>query len=249
MDKIKSSYQNKKARMIRFAVLLIIAGLVLFGFDAGFLPAEYKHIFISWQMFLMAIGVLALLNKQLISGSILIIIGGIFLIPSFDIKLYWPLILVIVGIILIIKVVGFSSSGKRRDLQTDEKSNPDSRSDDNILTNNEDFIDKNVLFSSSDQILLTSNLTGGEMNVMFGEIKLDLRKTQLSSSFEVLELNSLFGSIVVYVPDDWKLNIVKSEILFGGIQDNRRVQENIDVNAPVLSLKAATIFGNIEIRN
>lgn len=235
------------------AFLFILAGTFLLGLNFGFIPAIYKPILISWQMLLIAIGLLELCKKHFSGGFILIAIGSIFIYPviarafpdhfaeiDLNIKQWWPLILIIVGITLIL---GKSASGKRCRKHF---------SDNNQTTYNQDNanqIDENVLFSGTEHIILSQEFEGGEANVMFGEIKLDLRKANLSPNLNSLKAACMFGSISIYVPSDWDIKVKKS-VLFGNIEDKRTVSADQSFNEnPVLNIKCECLFGNIEIKN
>lgn len=264
----KENINNRSStgkKRIFFALLLIIVGFLLIGFDAGFIPEIYKSIVISWQMLLIVLGVNAFYRKRYTAGLLLFSIGIIFLLPvlgrtfpeifgvlhNLDLRLYWPIVLIAIGIAMIFTR---TFSERRKNKYDKENSNIEVNNDASKdvdlkgIYNNGDSVDKNVLFSSSTQIVFSNNFKGGELNAAFGAIQIDLRKVKLSEN-NFLEANALFGSVILYIPEDWKIN-VKSENLFGGIQDKRiNISQNFDDNTPALNFKGGCVFGSIEIRS
>jgi len=244
-----------------FAVLLIIIGLLFLGFNTGFISHIYKPLLLSWQMLLIGIGFLAILKKQYTSAFVLMAVGVFFLLPeindifpsifnykTLNLRSYWPLILIVVGLVIIFRK---PSSRSRRDnkwIEENEDAFPDENPD-TFLRNNKNIIEENVIFGSSEQILFSTEFKGGELNVMFGEIKLDLRKSQLNQQNNLLQANALFGSIIIYIPEHWKISM-KKDALLAGIQDKRISKENdLSENAPILHLKCSCLLGSIEIKN
>ena len=107
-----------------------------------------------------------------------------------------------------------------------------------------------MIFGGSEQIILSQNFKGGEANVIFGELILDLRKAQLGENIAYLELNAIFGSLVVYIPSEWTLKVDSSTVL-GAFQDRRLYKDESleNENGARVIMEANSIFGNIEIRN
>lgn len=239
------------------ALLFILAGALLLSFNLGYIPAMYKPIFISWQMLLIAIGAVELCKRHYSGGVILVAIGSIFIYPvltrifpeyslGFDlsIKQWWPLVLIIVGLALILSKKAKNSRCRKYFSGNDYDSCNQSN------TSNSNKINENVLFSGTEHIILSQEFEGGEANVVFGEIKIDLRKAQLSKDgANYLEAACLFGSIQIFVPSDWDVRLKKS-VMFGNIEDKRFVSlEPTTTNKPIITLKCDCLFGNIEIKN
>ncbi len=239
------------------AFLFILAGVLLLGFNFGYISPVYKPIIISWQMLLIALGTVSLCKRHYTGGLILIAVGGIFIYPvvtrifpeyfvgiDFNFAQWWPLILIIIGLVVI-----FSKNVGRRKwrkyLSEDHSWNTFNQNN----ASNTNRMDENVLFSGTEHIIFSQEFEGGEANVMFGEIKIDLRKAQLSPNDNFLKVACLFGSIQLYVPSDWNIKISKS-VIFGGVEDQRRVSsEQVTDGKPVLNIKCDCLFGSIEIKN
>ena len=93
--------------------IFIIIGTILLGRNFHFIPNWISNVFISWQMLLIALGIISIfVKKNMISGLILISIGGIFLLNKFwfftffQWQIIWPSAFVLIGVLLISNVIG-----------------------------------------------------------------------------------------------------------------------------------------------
>lgn len=251
---------NSNGNGIGFALFLILFGGVYLFLNLGIIPTEYKRILISWQMLLIVLGIWTLLKRQYVGAFVLLAVGTFFIYPvlcnvfpeyfvrfDIDLKTYWPVLLIAGGILLVISR-SFPSAKKshRKEYKyesTNDNYNPAEQ-------NSADYIDKNLMFGGSEQIVLSQNFKGGEANVMFGELIIDLRRANLSEFAGVLEANVMFGSIVIYIPSDWAVEL-KSNSLLGSFEDKRyHFSEKIrETGMPRLVIKGSAMFGSGEIRN
>lgn len=260
----KRGRNNGKAEGIGFAVFPILLGAVFLLLNTGVIPKMYKPLLISWQMLLIVFGVWALIKRQFTWGMVLIIIGGFFIYPvlsrvfpesfasiNIDFKTYWPVLLIVVGLFLVIgKANLFGSKRSRRNewQSVSDGNNEYRQGTDDAQQSSTDFIEKSIMFGSSEQIVLSSNFMGGEGNVMFGELIVDLRRAQLAEGIYKLELNVMFGSIVLYVPPGWHVELQASSIL--GSFDDKRYRHEVVANSPSkLIVKGSAMFGGGEIRS
>jgi len=259
----KDKYLFKKGwgNGIGFALFLILFGGIYLFLNLGIIPIEYKRILISWQMLLIVLGIWSLLKRQFVGAFFLIAIGCFFIYPvlcsvfpeyfvGFDvnIKTYWPVLLIAGGVLLVISR-SFPSLKKdynkkyRHDESTSDHYNPAEQ-------NSADYVDKNLMFGSSEQIVLSQNFKGGEANVMFGELIIDLRRANLSEFAGTLEANVMFGSIVIHTPSDWAVELQSSSLL--GSFENKRYHpsdKTSEIGMPCLVIKGNAMFGSGEIRN
>jgi len=105
----KSHYDNYRKKGL-LGVIIIFAGLALLLFNTGIFPEYFRHIIFSWPMLLLIIGIVSLIGSEnRIPGVILMLIGGFFLMPrvfDFNISfthLFWPLILICLGILILVR--------------------------------------------------------------------------------------------------------------------------------------------------
>lgn len=245
---------------VGFALLLVLVGGILLGFNLGVIPVEYKNILISWQMLLIVLGFLALFRRHLIGGFALLSVGTFFILPlvgrcfpaifndSFsDLHTYWPVLLIIVGILFLFKKK--DKKWQHRCGASVEESPVEILDANSHAEDKSGYIEKSVMFSNIEQIVFSSDFKGGDVNVAFGEVKLDLRKVTSLNEKNRMEINVMFGAAVIYVPENWHLNM-KSSNMFADIQDKRhKIDTYQETNNLTLHLKASCLFGSIEIRN
>lgn len=258
----KDKYLFKRGRGngFGFALFLILFGGVYLFLNLGIIPIEYKRILISWQMLLIVLGIWSILKSQFIKAFVLIAIGVLFIYPSlssvlpeylagfdFDVKTYWPVLLIAGGILLVLSRSCPSSRKSCRKEHGSESSNDNYNS---AEQNSADYVDKNLMFGSSEQIVLSQNFKGGETNVMFGELIIDLRRAKLSEYPGILETNVMFGSVVIYTPSDWVIEL-KSSSFLGSFEDKRyHLHDKIsESGARRLIIKGSAMFGSGEIRS
>jgi uncharacterized membrane protein HdeD (DUF308 family) len=74
---------KRNLRNTLIGLVFVVAGIFIMGHRMGFISHYLFHAIISWQMLLIAIGVIQLLTKRnKTSGVILILIGSFFIMPQ-----------------------------------------------------------------------------------------------------------------------------------------------------------------------
>jgi hypothetical protein len=189
------------------------------------------------------------------------------------VQIYWPLLLVAGGIIFIIywllpekrrrNHLWYHCHGERRhfefysydkaerkgdcgDSGMDEKSGSGAQ-DSKSYGKSNGTLDKNVIFAGSDQIFLDDVFTGGKINVVFGGMNLDLRRTTLPEGETCLETDVVFGGINIYAPNTWLIEI-RTDNMCAGFVDSRYVRGNVD-NSRKLIIRGSLVFGGGEINS
>jgi Predicted membrane protein (DUF2154). len=237
---------------IIFGVLVLLAGVLLFAFNAGWLPFVYKHVIFSWPFLLVVCGICCFFaKKHWWLGTTLILIGGFFLLPRFQIadlgfiaRNKWPIILSIGGLLIIAKTLfwpqhyaegfcvkvnnnGASNKGKYRGMPG--------------------YIDRTYTFSGCEEKFSHSAFKGGEINCVFGGMELDLSDSTLAEGSHTLEINAVFGGCVLYLPPSWKVEVHPSST-FGKFTDSRpKASFEVDEKS-LLIIKTNAVFGGGEIK-
>jgi predicted membrane protein len=224
-------------------VIVIVAGFLLLLSNTGYLPYELKHILFSWQMLLIGIGVVSLFSSESRTpGTILIMIGGAFIIPRiFDISfnvmhLFWPVILIGVGVLILTKRMPrrpFQSRG----FQANANQNLD-----------DGFIHEENIFSGGKQRVMHQVFRGGHINCVFGGSEVDLTQATLAEGVSELEVNTIFGGVTLIVPADWRIQLKMTSIM-GGFSDKRSYIKESPDTSRVLIIKGSTIFGGGELKS
>lgn len=259
-NELKNSYRTGYTKGLGFGIILMVLGVLFLGFNFGIFPHQLRHVVFSWPMLLISIGVINLFKRHLFSGSVLITIGGFFLIPriigaypeyfpgvdgSFT-HTYWPLLLIAAGILMILSKIfgpkwGFNGFGEKHHHHHHHHYNHEK------YAGNPGGFSKNSIFGAGEHIVLEPEFKGGELNAVFGGITLDLRKTNLPEGETRLDVNAVFGGITILVPNNWLVE-THLDAVFGGFEDKRFKVDTIDTSRKLV-ITGACVFGGGELRN
>jgi predicted membrane protein len=238
--------KQKRMKKIMFGLLLIAAGVLLLGFNAGFLPEEYRHIIFSWPMILVAIGLMNIFSKEsLFTGIILLTIGGFFLLPHL-IPLpdnfhhnFWPALLIIIGVLMIARRTIFANRthGFFQNEATSE------------LRNEAGYIVLNNIFGGGKHRVPPTEFKGGKITNIFGGTELDLTQATLAPGTNILQIECIFGGASIIVPADWVVQVQVSSVM-GGFSDKRSAIKNTsDASDRELIIKGSAIFGGGDLKS
>lgn len=240
-----------------FGVILIAVGVILILERLNLIPESMADMLISWQMLLIGVGVLSLIGGNRTAGTIMIVIGGTFMIPELITvphevrRIYWPLILVAIGVSILLR---------RRDHQKPDKGNDpiitnpnnDASQSSNSAYSADSFntFDDFVIFGGREIFVTSQALIGGKATSIFGGIEFDLRKASLQPGGAVIDCVSVFGGCGFKIPMDWN---VRNEVttIFGAFTDKRGDTYNDRYYDPskTLVIKGISMFGGIEVKH
>ncbi|MCK9203802.1 MAG: cell wall-active antibiotics response protein [Bacteroidales bacterium] len=234
----ESRYMMKKYAV---GIIIIAVGVILLLVNTDILPYQVKHIIISWQMLLITIGIVSFFSSESrMPGTILILIGGFFLLPRiFDLPfnamhIFWPLILIAIGVLIL---------SKRMPHHPWQKS---------INTPNQPledgYIHEENIFSGGKRRIMHQVFRGGHISCVFGGSELDLTQATLAEGVNELEVNAIFGGVTLIVPSDWKIQLKMTSIL-GGFDDKRAYVKESPDPSRLLLIKGSAIFGGGEIKS
>jgi len=264
-NEMRNSYRSGYTKGIGFGLVLMLIGVVFLGFNFGLIPMNLKSVIISWPMLLILIGVINLFKRHIFSGTIFVITGCFFIIPLFIntcptcfpgltidfTHIYWPLLLIAAGILLIIgRIFGRSWCFNEWDHYNHHHHHHRHREYHGFNYTRNAYtsgFSKNSVFGSGDHIVLDPVFNGGDLNAVFGGITLDLRRTTIPEGDTTLEVNAVFGGITIFVPSDWFVE-THLDAVFGGFQDNRVPKEPLDKTRKLI-ITGSCVFGGGEIRN
>lgn len=244
-----SSSHGTKRKGILFGLLLVLAGLLFLSFNFGWIDPALRPVLFSWPMILIVLSIISFSKRDYSFGVIGLIAGLFFLLPRIAqvypgfisgvdtdfARIYWPVLLILLGLVLIFRI-GSGRGGKRhayRQISSDPTENINGR------------IEKNVLFGGSESIFLSPVFTGGTINATFGGVVLDLRKTSLPEGETYLDIDTTFGGVELYIPDNWWIE-TRFHTVFGGVEDKRIVLQPDYMRK--LILQGNLTFGGCEIR-
>ena len=236
-----------------FALILVAIGLLLLEFNMDLLPHIWKRFFFSWPMALLVLGIGQLFKPKFIGGVILSLTGIFFLFSKAaniypDIELYeqfistfWPLLIIIAGVLILLSAI--LRPGRRRfnhkvtcadDKQTNQSENNDGK------------INYRLTFSGTEQVILDPVFKGGNIDITFGGMELDLRRTSLAEGDTFLYITAVFGGVEITAPDNWDIELRQNRFA-GGVEDSRVKGVEIDRTRKLIIIAKCT-FGGIDIK-
>ncbi len=243
-------HQGLKISTIVTGLLVITAGILLFLFNTGVLDPACKPIVFSWQMLLVALGFNGLFSRQgWFFSIVLMMVGGFFLLQKMDIPRMafltqngWTIILVFIGLLILFHAIFKQNSFSCCSNKFDKKKGW------NYCKNESGYVEFNYVFSGTNEKLSMEVFRGGEINCVFGGIELDFYDCQLPEGVTHLELNTVFGGTVLYIPQEWNVEI-RGDQVFGNFVDSRPHSGfEIDKNRTLI-IKASSVFGGGEIKS
>lgn len=230
--------ERRGNRRFYLGVILIGVGAVLILERLNILPWGLSDLLVSWQMLLIAIGVISIMNGKQTGGIVLIGVGAFFILPELiDVprevkRMYWPAILVLIGVALIRR--------HRTDVPMEQ----------GTAGRSFDLFDDFVIFGGRESFINSPNLRGGRTTSMFGGIEYDLRQAKLAPQGAVIDCICVFGGAGFKVPLDWQ---VRNEVttIFGAFSDKRgdTFQQGFTDPSKTIVIKGITLFGGVEIKH
>ena len=235
-----------------FGIILIVVGVIMIFEKLNLIPESVSDLLISWQMLLVGIGVLSLIGGNRTSGIILILVGVTFMIPElFDVpyeirQIYWPLILVAIGVALLLRHRDRQNILASADPKVNAPLEYELISNDNANNTFDDF----VIFGGREIFINSQAFAGGKATTIFGGMEFDLRKATMRPGGAVIDCVSIFGGCEFKIPMDWN---VRNEVttIFGAFTDKRgdTFNERYYDPAKTIVIKGISLFGGIEVKH
>lgn len=219
--------------------LIAIGGLWILE-RLNLIPEVWEDIFISWQMLLIGIGVFSLIGGNKTTGTVMILIGGFFLIdhvytiPRELRQISWPVLIIAAGVVMLV-----THGRKKNEPQITSQKNQQGM----------DYFDDFVVFGGREVFINSQSFLGGKTTSMFGGTEYDLRQSQLSENGAIIDCVSIFGGCGFKVPPDWT---IKNELtaVFGAFTDKRGSTFGQIISNPskTLIIRGFSAFGGVEIK-
>lgn len=214
----------------------IIAIGVLFTLDN--LDVIYARDYLRyWPAILVLVGAVQLAQPQgmpgRLMGGILLAAGSLMLLDRFDLIDFsiwdlWPIFIIVLGISLLRGARGRSTHWRSEE--------PDSDSVVRGMAILGGFSRKN----SSKEFL------GGELTAIMGGCELDLRNASMKESDATIEIFTLWGGVVIRIPEDWTA-VVKVSPIMGGVEDTSLPPKGGPIKR--LHITGFIIMGGAELKN
>ena len=214
----------KKFQNSIIGILLVVVGTIL-GLNAFHIT--HINLFFEgwWTLFIIIPSLCGIFTERDKTASFIGLFIGVYLLLScqgiisfhFLWKLFLPLVLIILGIQILFK---------------------------NFFSKNNSSTEAKNTFSNKKCNFDYQTYTGGNYDVTFGGMTLDLQKADLASE-TIINISTLFAGVDLYLPEDVNLQI-ESSSFFGGVDRHQRT--NKESNTKIVILKAHCVFGGVNIR-
>jgi len=196
-------------KRLLLGVIIVLTGLALLAKNFGFLNYELQHYIFRWEVILITLGLIFVVNRSdRTTGIVLLFIGGAFYLNDvWDLninfwQLFLPALLILAGIMIIFRDRINAPWGKT------------------VFTDDENHIDETAVFGGGDRIVRSQSFKGGKVTAVFGGLNYDMLKAKLQPGQNAIDVFCLFGGMKLVVPDDWNIKIRVTSI-FGGFSDKR----------------------------
>lgn len=228
----------KKNFLIRafLGVTIVSLGGILLLRNLGIITFDNWHLF--WGTFWAGIFLLAGLSALFSSrrpaawvwGLLLIAVGTAIGLNTYNVinvsvwKLFWPVILIIVGLVIMLSI---GSGGRRRSkkLAADGSDN------------------EKVAIFYGEESRVKGDYTGGSLTAIFGGVELDLRQAKIKDG-AVIDVFTFCGGIDISLPDDV---IVQNDVrgILGGSEDKTAPKSSAK---KIIHLRGECILGGLEVK-
>jgi len=226
---------TRSGSKLALGIIFVLIGFTILGINYGTFPENWWNVIFTWQTVLILIGIILLFSRNgKLSGGILIIIGGVFLVPEFTgyhfhfTRLVFPLLIILIGLSILFK------RGKKNKLNN------------RVLSNSSGYLNETAIFSGSEIIFTDDIFNGGTITAIFGGYHLDLTKTNLPLGTTFLDITAVFGGVEIVVPEKWKVTI-KTTSVFGAFEDKRHNKIVFDSERELV-ITGTAIFGGGELK-
>lgn len=224
----------KKIKEILWGIVLVAVGLIWALNAIGL--TDINIFFRGWWTLIIIIPCfIGLFGKGDKTGSIIgLIIGVAFLLASNELldlvlvfKLIVPLVLVCIGLCIIFKdVVNKTVNDKIKQL------------------NKSGLEEYYATFAGQKIDLTNETFKGCSLNAIFGGIEFSL-KNAIVEGEQIINTSSIFGGIVITVPDGVNVK-TKSTPIFGGVSN--KVPMIKEENRPTIYINSLCLFGGVEVK-
>lgn len=244
MSSEEKSGRSKKAV---FTGILIITLGVLWLLRRMDLHIPYW--ILSWEMIMIIVGVFIGLsdNFRKPSSWILIGLGGFFLLNDlfyipFNIwQFFWPALVIIIGLIILIRPGKAFVFGKKPEDLFGSRHN---FSDEDGFQKG-DKLDVVAVFNGLKKIVTSKNFLGGEVVTVFGGSEINLMQADFSQPIKI-EAVVIFGGLKLIVPRNWEVRTDVVTIL-AGTEDKRMSSIEVIPEDKIIQISGVVIFGGVDI--
>ncbi len=229
----------------------IVTGLIIIGIGVVLLLRKMDVIIpswiLSWQMILfyigLAIGISSNFRKPaswiLMGLGVIFLINDLYYIPFHIREYFWPILIIAIGLIVLIRPRKNKWRHRGADLHTHETETG------GTATDKAHRVDSVSIFNGLKKRVVSKNFKGGESVSIFGGTELNLIDADFEGTIE-LECVVVFGGMKLIVPPNWEVRTNVTSVL-GGVEDKRISAVQVVPDDKVLVLTGTVVFGGLDI--
>jgi len=222
--------KNNKRTLIG-GIIILVGLYFLLDNLIGFSFSIPSFLF-AWPIIFVLVGIVSLMSGNRQNAVLFLSLGAFFYLQHYhiiDMRTFWPLILVAVGLSFIFRDRNIKKENGMAGGSTDDGNSFD------IL----------CLFSGNKHRFKSEAFKGGRVTTVFGGSEIDLREAKAVEG-ATIDVFCAFGGCEIYVPTDWKV-LVDTTAILGGFSDATSSRQS--ETTVTIRIKGLTIFGGGELRN
>jgi predicted membrane protein len=216
----------------------LIGGLVAITLGILFLLdhqglIDIRTLWRLWPVVFLVVGIGKLFEQnsrdRVVGAGVMFLIGTGWLLVNFGYFHWgqvWPAALIIFGVLLLWQ--SLRGGGYRQHLSAGP-------------------FDSHAVFSSVQKNINDRDFSGGQAQTVFGNVELDLTHAEMQGDNANIDLNVVFGSVEIRVPETWKVD-VRAGAVFGSCENKTRIPLP-SANPKKLVVRGEIVFGGVEIKN
>jgi hypothetical protein len=239
----------------------LLPGILVLLFGVGFLLNNFGALQFNvdcfWPLVVIAYGVVRITQRNIpdfIWGGAFCVFGvamifdcmGLFHVHFWQL---WPIFVIAFGLILLwgTLVPGACACGPfgRTQFWRGRLTLPFTQQ---ASTVGDDWVELNAVFAEAKRRVLSSSFRGATANSAFGACKLDLRSMPTPAEPVIIDANTIFGAVEVYVPPTWTVEL-RGSALFGAYQDETTHVTGPDGLRGHLIVRGSALFGGVMVKN
>jgi predicted membrane protein len=194
-----------------------------------------------WTMFIIIPCAVSMLRGGFRVGSTMGFIIGVMLLASYYISINFSVWNLIIPAVLILIGLRIIFQGSFHHIHMEHRVHTEGGSGAGFSSANKG--EYSAIFASNN-VRITDQFNGTNLNAIFGAIVLDLRDAAISGDVEITA-TAVFGGIDIFVPRGVQVK-VNNVPIFGGVSNKTGYQAA--PGAPVIYLNSTCMFGGIDIK-
>lgn len=222
--------------LVALGVLFLLGTLDLIETDIG----EILGWIASILMVAIGLGFLIIRRGQNVFFPIVLIGVGLFIILGnlgVDAYDYWPVIIILIG-----GAVLFGGRRRRRKSRSERRTIESSSTSSSTMDSE---INVSCTLGEASERVVSDAFTGGTVNVTMGSVNLDLRDSKIGNPHARLDVSVTMGELNLRVPPEWIVEF--DNVVTLGDADDKRARTEPTAGAPLLVIDGKLTMGSLTI--